>query len=211
MQQIAYFFHPDGRRESGNNFRTALLSVFSKMTRELIFSDKLMLCDSVMMIHERHKLRRGWNEEFKITLLLQVTLLWSPAVWSTSQTSLWDQRRLTPPAPVNFFSFSVQGFRSTGWLGGVSVSPPGRGPSGWDRAHCPLPVAGWSRSTPCPRAGRWSTPPRESDILWTTTRAPPPLKTPGPGLSQGKYSLNPSSKTCFFFFALFRPICQGLT
>lgn len=101
MQQIAYFFHPDGRRESGNNFRTALLSVFSKMTRGLIFSDKLMLCDSVMIIHERHKLRRGWNEEFKITLLIQVTLLWSPAVWSTSETSLWDQR-LTPPAPVNF-------------------------------------------------------------------------------------------------------------
>ncbi len=74
--------------------------------------------------------------------------------------------------------------------GGVLVSSPGRGPSGWDCAHCPLPVAGWSRSTPCPRAGRWSTPPRESDILWTTTRAPPPLKTLDLGLSQGKYSLS---------------------
>lgn len=96
------------------------------------------------------------------------------------------------------FCFSIQGFRSTGWQGGVLVSSPGRGPSGWDRAHCPLPVAGWSRSTPCPRAGRWSTPPRESDILWTTTRAPPPLKTPDLGLSQGKYSLSPSSQACFF-------------
>lgn len=98
------------------------------------------------------------------------------------------------------FCFSVQGFRSTGWRGGVLVSSPGRGPSAWDRAHCPLPVAGWSRSTPCPRAGRWSTPQRESDILWTTTHAPPPLKTPDPGLSQGKYSLSPSSQTYFFFF-----------
>lgn len=53
----------------------------------------------------------------------------------------------------------------------------------------PLSVAGWSRSTPCPQAGRWSTPRREFAILWTTTHAPPLLKTPGLGLSQGNYFL----------------------
>lgn len=119
------------------------------------------------------------------------TCLFSEEINSHLSTRLWVlyQRR--------GFCFSVQGFRSTGWRGGLLVSSPGRGPSSWDRAHCPLPVAGWSRSTPCPRAGRWSTPQRESDILWTTTRAAPPLKTPDLGLSQGKYSLSPSSQTCF--------------
>lgn len=53
-------------------------------------------------------------------------------------------------------------------------------------SYCPTPVAGWSRSHPCPPAGRWSTRQRGCDTLWTTILAPPPLKTPDQALSQGK-------------------------
>lgn len=55
-------------------------------------------------------------------------------------------------------------------------------------SYCPTPVAGWSRSHPCPPAGRWSTRQRGCDTLWTTILAPPPLKTPDQALSQGKKS-----------------------
>lgn len=93
------------------------------------------------------------------------------------------------------YCFSTLAFYQHRLTGGIVLAspPPDGAPRLGNVLTAPLPVAGWSRSTPCPLAGRWSTPQRECGILWTTTLAPPPLKTPDPALSQGNYCLSPSN------------------
>lgn len=174
-----------------------------KWTDSFLRNNSFQVAIISLCLNFRSRLNKSWGRQVAKVQGCCLINISAPAF-----LHLWD-RRWRNPTVFLLLSAAQKRSRSSRSVAHcifpgrcVTLSPPPTStglppPAGSVLTAPPLPVAGWSRSTPCPRAGRWSTPQRESDILWTTTRAPPPLKTPGPGLSQGKYSLNPYSKFIF--------------